>query len=122
MPRQPVVRHNDWSALSPPSLGEWEPTLSVTVVVPTFNDPNNANATWGIACNMTGGSSGGPWLYGTSDPGTDGSKLLSSVNSYGYQGLTYMFGPRFNGETTTVFGDAVDGSWTNGVSVIRNVP
>ena len=28
----------------------------------TFNDPNNGNLTWGIACNMTGGSSGGPWL------------------------------------------------------------
>ncbi|MCW2737894.1 glycosyltransferase family 2 protein [Nocardioides sp.] len=37
MPRQPVVRHNDWSALTPPTLGDWEPTLSVTVVVPTFN-------------------------------------------------------------------------------------
>ncbi len=37
MPRQPVVRHNDWSVLTPPTLGDWEPTLSVTVVVPTFN-------------------------------------------------------------------------------------
>ncbi len=37
MPRQPVVRHNDWSVLTPPPLGEWEPTLAVSVVVPTFN-------------------------------------------------------------------------------------
>ena len=37
MARQPVVRHNDWGSLTPPSLGAWEPTLSVTVVVPTFN-------------------------------------------------------------------------------------
>ncbi len=37
MARQPVVRHNDWGSLTPPPLGEWEPTLSVTVVVPTFN-------------------------------------------------------------------------------------
>ena len=37
MSRQPVVRHNDWGALTPPDLGDWEPTLSVTVVVPTFN-------------------------------------------------------------------------------------
>ena len=37
MPRQPVVRHNDWGSLTPPPLGGWEPTLSVTVVVPTFN-------------------------------------------------------------------------------------
>ena len=37
MARQPVVRHNDWGVLTPPALGGWEPTLSVTVVVPTFN-------------------------------------------------------------------------------------
>ena len=37
MPRQPVVRHNDWGALTPPALGDWEPSLAVTVVVPTFN-------------------------------------------------------------------------------------
>ncbi|RYB89414.1 glycosyltransferase family 2 protein [Nocardioides glacieisoli] len=37
MARQPVVRHNDWGSLTPPTLGEWEPTMSVTVVVPTFN-------------------------------------------------------------------------------------
>jgi cellulose synthase/poly-beta-1,6-N-acetylglucosamine synthase-like glycosyltransferase len=35
--RQPVVRHNDWGSLAPATLGDWEPTLSVTVVVPTFN-------------------------------------------------------------------------------------
>ena len=37
MPRQPVVRQNDWGSLTPPPLGGWEPTLAVTVVVPTFN-------------------------------------------------------------------------------------
>ena len=37
MSRQPVVRHNDWGSLAPPALGAWEPTLAVTVVVPTFN-------------------------------------------------------------------------------------
>lgn len=36
MPRQPVVRHNDWSTLTPPVLGEWTPTLSVSVVIPTW--------------------------------------------------------------------------------------
>ncbi len=32
-----MVRHNDWGSLTPPALGDWDPTLSVTVVVPTFN-------------------------------------------------------------------------------------
>jgi V8-like Glu-specific endopeptidase len=83
----------------------------------TINDPYDVG-TWGMACNMTGGSSGGPWLWGTTNP-ADGSGQLSSVNSYGYSGLTYMFGPRFNSETTTVLSDVVDGSQTNGTSVIH---
>ncbi len=36
MPQQPVVRHNDWSTLTPARLGEWTPTLSVSVVIPTW--------------------------------------------------------------------------------------
>lgn len=32
-----MVRHNDWGSLTPATLGAWTPTLSVTVVVPTFN-------------------------------------------------------------------------------------
>lgn len=83
----------------------------------TVNDPYGVG-TWGMACNMTGGSSGGPWLWGTTDP-ANGTGQLSSVNSYGYQGLAYMFGPRFNGETPTVLSDAIDGSATQGVSVVH---
>ncbi len=37
MARQPLVRHNDWGSLAPARLGAWEPTLAVSVVVPTFN-------------------------------------------------------------------------------------
>ncbi|WP_248579397.1 glycosyltransferase family A protein [Nocardioides sp. InS609-2] len=37
MPRQTVVRHNDWSVLTPPALGQWEPTKTVTMVVPAYN-------------------------------------------------------------------------------------
>ena len=38
---------------------------------PTFNDQYNDNLTWGIACNMTGGSSGGPWIAGFTRRGRD---------------------------------------------------
>ena len=82
----------------------------------TINDPNDVG-TWGMACNMNGGSSGGGWLYGSSNPGTDPNKLLSSVNSYGYSGLTYMFGPRFDSATTAVFNAAVSGNAGSGVVV-----
>jgi hypothetical protein len=37
MPRQPVVRHNDWHALVPAAIGDWTPSKSVSVIVPTFN-------------------------------------------------------------------------------------
>jgi len=50
-----------------------------------YND-NSANPpTMGIDCNMTGGSSGGGWIVGSS---------VHSVNSYGYPSLpNVMFGP-----------------------------
>jgi hypothetical protein len=50
-----------------------------------YND-NSANPpTMGIDCNMTGGSSGGGWIVGSS---------VYSVNSYGYATLpNVMFGP-----------------------------
>jgi V8-like Glu-specific endopeptidase len=85
-----------------------------------INDPNGAN-TWGMPCNMTGGSSGGPWVHGTSDPGTDGGKLVSSVNSYGYSGLTYMFGPKFTSATATVRVDTVNNS-SSGPATVISIP
>lgn len=33
----PLIRRNDYSVLSPPALGQWEPTLSVSVVIPAHN-------------------------------------------------------------------------------------
>jgi hypothetical protein len=86
---------------------------------PTINDPYGANTT-GIGCNMNGGSSGGPRLADTTAP-ENGSGALASVNSYGYSGLTYMFGPKFNGETATVYGDLLDNGATGGVTVLCSI-
>jgi hypothetical protein len=44
--------------------------------------------TQGIPCNMTGGSSGGPWFLGGSSEG-----YQNSINSYGYNGSNVMYGP-----------------------------
>jgi V8-like Glu-specific endopeptidase len=50
-----------------------------------YNDTSANPATMGIDCNMTGGSSGGGWIVGSS---------VYSVNSYGYRTLpNVMFGP-----------------------------
>ncbi len=51
----------------------------------SYNDTSANPATMGIACDMTGGSSGGGWIVGSS---------VYSVNSYGYSTLPdVMFGP-----------------------------
>ncbi|MEW9872514.1 serine protease [Arthrobacter sp. HS15c] len=53
------------------------------------NDPNNGQfLTQGISCDMTGGSSGGPWFIGSNAAG-----LQNSINSYGYSGSPVMYGP-----------------------------
>ena len=115
----PTVTTNDvqW-AFGFPAEGRYKGKDLIYCTGKTIDDPNGVG-TWGMACNMNGGSSGGGWLYGTTNP-ADGSGSLSSVNSYGYSGLTYMFGPRFNSETPTVMGDVLDGSATSTVSVVCN--
>jgi V8-like Glu-specific endopeptidase len=69
-----------------------------------FFDPYNSNLTYGMDCNMTGGSSGGPWLSSFST-GT-GVGVLSSLNSYGYSGVRAMHGPKFNADTGDVWSTA----------------
>jgi len=69
---------------------------------PIFNDASNNNFTWGMACDMTGGSSGGGWLANFSN----GSGVLRSLNSYGYSGVKNMYGPKFNNDTQNVYNAA----------------
>jgi V8-like Glu-specific endopeptidase len=69
-----------------------------------FEDPYNDELTWGLPCKMTGGSSGGPWLSSFDTSTTAGG--LSSLNSYGYSGVSAMHGPKFNSDTTAVLNAA----------------
>jgi V8-like Glu-specific endopeptidase len=84
---------------------------------PTIRDPYG-DPTWGVACDMTGGSSGGPWLVDTTAPATSAGKI-ASLNSYGYTGLKYMFGPIFNANTLAVYNaaNAYNGSGMNHITV-----
>ena len=67
---------------------------------PVFEDRNSGNTTWGLACNMTGGASGGPWMSNF----TNASIGLSSVNSYKYTSdKNSMYGPKFNSFTSTTY-------------------
>ncbi|HEX2884248.1 MAG TPA: hypothetical protein VHQ42_06725 [Candidatus Limnocylindria bacterium] len=69
-----------------------------------FEDPYNDELTWGLPCKMTGGSSGGPWL--SAFVTGSGTGALSSLNSYGYSGVSAMHGPKFNADTQAVFSAA----------------
>ncbi|GAA4915771.1 trypsin-like serine peptidase [Streptomyces coeruleoprunus] len=58
-----------------------------------------------LGCNMTGGSSGGPWFTGFSE--SAGTGLQVSVNSFGYTFLpNRMFGPYFGNEAQAVYNQA----------------
>lgn len=50
------------------------------------------NNWWLGSCELSGGSSGGPWLQ----PVQDGSGTIISVNSWGYRDQPGMAGPRLN--------------------------
>ena len=77
-------------------------------------DPNTAGTTWSMPCDMTGGSSGGPWVQATDTAGYTNA-VVGSLNSYGYSGLKYMFGPQFNSDTENVFIAADTGTDRSGV-------
>ena len=63
-------------------------TLKSCAGTATNDTVNPAFTTQGIPCDMTSGSSGGPWFIGS---GPDG--LQNSINSYGYSGSKVMYGP-----------------------------
>ncbi|MEU9110569.1 peptidase [Streptomyces sp. NPDC048483] len=67
----------------------------------TIKDPLLSND-HGLPCNMTGGSSGGPWF--TSFNESTGTGLQSSVNSFTYQFLpNTMFGPYFGDDAKNLY-------------------
>jgi hypothetical protein len=72
-------------------------------------DAQTSSTTWSMPCNMTGGSSGGPWVS-TSNTATyaQGVTTLRSLNSYGYSGVSNMYGPKFNGNAQAVYNAAVN--------------
>jgi V8-like Glu-specific endopeptidase len=60
----------------------------------------------GLACDMTGGSSGGPWMVAFN--GSTGT--LNSVNSFGYRGVrNIMWGPYFGSVAQSLYTSAQSG-------------
>jgi len=100
----PVAGGADTYLFGYPAAGKYRGKDLVYCRGPLGFDDNAGNATYRVGCNMTGGSSGGPWF--TPFNASTGSGTMTSVNSYGYSGITAMFGPKLNAETQTMFGVA----------------
>lgn len=80
---------------APPFNGETRQSCSGTASDDTWGGTQSQS----IPCNMTGGSSGGPWLLG----GT----TINSVNSFGYTGVpNRMFGPYFGTAIQSAYSSA----------------
>jgi hypothetical protein len=80
---------------APPFNGETRQSCSGTA----SDDVWGGTQSQSIPCNMTGGSSGGPWLLG----GT----TINSVNSFGYDGVpNRMFGPYFGSAIQSAYSTA----------------
>jgi V8-like Glu-specific endopeptidase len=64
-----------------------------------LDDASAAPPTLGAACDMTGGSSGGPWVTA--------SGSIASVVSYGYRSLSnVLFGPHLESEAQSLYAAA----------------
>ncbi len=75
-----------------------------TVFNDTYGDTNDQ----GMNCNMTGGSSGGPWFYNFNT--STGTGTLNSVNSFGYTGVpNIMWGPYFGSTISSLYNTARSG-------------
>jgi V8-like Glu-specific endopeptidase len=70
-----------------------------------FPDTFGGSTDQGMDCNMTGGSSGGPWLLDYN--AGSGVGTLNSVNSFGYRGLKdVMWGPYFGSVIQSAYNTA----------------
>lgn len=107
------------SAFGYPAAGKYKGRDLTWCAGPIFFDPYNEGKTYGMTCDMTGGSSGGPWLFDL-DEATGNAKAttrLASVNSYGYSGVKAMHGPKFDANTEATW-NAANSSQTTGNTIV----
>ena len=96
-PRGQVYKSFGYPA-APPFNGE---TLKSCTGSAKDDTINRSSRSQGIPCDMTGGSSGGPWFLGA-----DVNGYQNSVNSYGYPGENVMYGPYWDSATEDVWNSA----------------
>lgn len=103
------VETNTW-AFGYPSQGKYKGN-DLTYCSGPVNYDSKVGVDWStykLACGMTGGSSGGPWLRNFVETGAAvGTGTVFSVTSYGYGSSKYLYGPILNSETAGMFDTAL---------------
>jgi hypothetical protein len=80
-----LARHLSYNAYGYPAAPPFDGETLKSCAGTAFDDTWGGTQSQGIPCNMTGGSSGGPWFTGG---------VQNSINSFGYGGVpNTMFGP-----------------------------
>jgi V8-like Glu-specific endopeptidase len=88
-----------YNAYGYPAAGKFNGQTLKSCSGTATNDPYGTQSQ-GIPCDMTGGSSGGPWLINS-------NTVINSLNSFGYQGVrNTMFGPYFGSQIQAAYDTA----------------
>ena len=109
-----VATGNKLYAFGYPAAGKYHGSDLVYCAGAIGQDSQAANLTWSMPCDMTGGSSGGPWLSGFVE--ATGAGTLGSLNSYGYGNTAVMYGPKFNSRTQATYNAALTATTNTKVS------
>ncbi|HEX7187138.1 MAG TPA: hypothetical protein VF423_02855 [Actinomycetes bacterium] len=97
-----LARGLTYDAYGYPAAGRFNGQTLKSCTGTATDDPYGTQSQ-GIPCNMTGGSSGGPWLI-------NNNSTINSVNSFGYQGVrNVMFGPYFGSAIQSAYSAAATG-------------
>ena len=115
MGSETVVSDTTFSAFGYPAAKKYKGGTLTYCEGPAVSGYDGDPATVSIACDMTGGSSGGPWY---DESGGNGE--ITSLNSYGYGGLNRMFGPTFDAQESAAYVAASDGS-CDGTEVCKGI-
>jgi hypothetical protein len=110
-----VASNSNASAFGFPAAGKYHGNDLTWCSGKVFTDQYNSDDTFGLACDMTGGSSGGGWLGNFSA----GNGTLGGLNSYGYSGIKNMYGPDFNSDTTNVYSRATSTTTNSIVNAVN---
>ena len=102
-----LARNATMYAFGYPAASPYDGTDIAWCNGPVAADTYGGSSDQGMVCNMTGGSSGGPWFINYNE--SSGIGTLNSVNSFKYTGgplSDRMFGPYFGSVVQGVYNEA----------------